>query len=191
MYFLKLNENFQADDFSISTLKVSYGSKEKGLQYFNVDNKLHNLFNIIKEPFRNLFHLTFLEINAGVIPPHTDNNIKVSINFYIETNNCETTFYSLKDKNCQGIKSANQTNGRFYSLNDLNKEESFIAKNNDVYILNVTKPHGVISLENTGKNRTALCLQSPFLSFEKTLTVLNLEGEFSWAGHCFENSWTL
>jgi hypothetical protein len=88
------------------------------------------------------------------------------VNFYIETNNCATQFYEIKD-NARPYQIENQTDGCIYNLDDLVETGSFIAEPGDVYILDVSKVHSVIPLDNTEINRKAICFSTNSLSFNQ------------------------
>jgi hypothetical protein len=173
MFYTKLKDFFEYKDYAQTELINSYGTNGKGLFYFSIDDTNAHLFDCIRAPFRKHFYITVLKINIPFVPPHTDSNIKASINFYIQTNNCKTTFYDIKNPNFQERKIKNQTNGSIFNIEDLNETSSFIAKDNEAYLLDVTKPHSVLSLSGTTSERIAICLQTLTLSYEETLTVLS------------------
>ena len=58
-----------------------------------------------------------MTIDCG-IPPHTDSDIKVTINFYIRTDNCRTVYYKLLSDNPKKYQIENQTNGFIFDKND-------------------------------------------------------------------------
>lgn len=158
MYFEKLNFNFKINKFSIENYLVSYPPIEennklqfKGLMYNTVSKDNNHLLEIIPEQYRKFFRIVHLKINRNV-HPHIDRMVNTSINFYIKPSECKTTFYSF----------INQYTSRFMALdkNDLKEETSFIANTNDVYILDVSKPHSVTSLSENFSERCILCLQT-------------------------------
>jgi hypothetical protein len=172
-YCTKLDIEFPSFPYQLGPMHNFYGrdtiSGKRGLMYNRLDDANNHLFQFIPEEFRQHFYLTFMRINIQYVRPHTDSNIKVTINFYLETNKCKTTFYSFNKPDVTEDKLAMQTNGRIYLMGDLTPEKSFVAKDNEVWILDVTKPHSVIALETTDKDRTAFCLQSEIVSYEDTV----------------------
>jgi hypothetical protein len=173
MYFKKISDNFDYSQLNPGDITNFYGKDKKGLTYYRIDNNNDHLFNYIKEPYRQHFTISLLDINVPFVAPHTDSRIQVSINFYIQTNNCKTSFYKFNNDNYSERKVPNQTNGSVFNLKDLTEVDSFIAKNNEVYILNVTQPHSVIAQSITRDNRIVICLQTRFLTYQETLSVLN------------------
>jgi hypothetical protein len=172
MYFKKIKDHFEYNQYELKDIVAFYYENNMGLTYYSIDNNNSHLFYCIKEPYRKYFNINVLNINTPYVPPHTDSNIKVSINFYIQTNNCKTSFYKFKNSNYTVKKLDNQTNGGIFDLEDLNEVDSFIAKDNEAYVLDVTHPHSVTNLSNTNNNRIAICIQSTVLSFNETLEVL-------------------
>jgi hypothetical protein len=62
---------------------------------------------------------------------------------------------------------ANQTNGKLFRIKNLIPEDSFIANTNEVWLLDVSKPHSVFPVDENQKNikRIAISLQSSKYSF--------------------------
>jgi hypothetical protein len=173
MYFKKLKNGFEYCEFPQENIFQFYGTEGKGLTYFNVENTNNHLFKIIKEPYRKYFRMFALKINTPNVPAHTDSNILTSINFYIHASNCKTSFYKIKNQDYRETKLENQTNGRIYEIKDLDEEDSFVAEDKDIYVLDVTRPHSVINLSSFNQDRLVLCIQSAVVSFEKAFSVLD------------------
>lgn len=171
MNCLKIAEDFHLSDFEKSDLKVSYGLEVdgiwKGIKYFKLKyiNEV-KVRSILPEVIRTDFDLLVMEINNR-IPPHTDSGILSSINIYIESEPCTTQFYSFKE-NHDTLQIENQTNGKLFRLNNLTLENSFVAKPNEIWLLDVTKPHSVFPIDENTKTvkRVAICLQSSKHSFD-------------------------
>lgn len=145
--FKKLNTKFTANDYDVLSSRIKFGEtinhEFKGIEYFNIDYKdVESLFRIIPFQHRDNFCLTLMKINTEV-PPHTDTGINATINFYLQTDNCITQFYNIKTDKPKTNQVDNQTNGFIFNKNDLTETGSFIAERNDVWILDVTKPHSV------------------------------------------------
>ena len=167
MYFEKLNIKIDTPSYEVGKKELEYGidinNKFNGLWYS--DLKVNEHIDLIPEKYKSDFYLLFLEANSFILP-HSDSGPTAVINFYIETNNCATQFYEIKD-NAKPYQIKNQTDGCIYNLNDLIKTESFIAQPGDVYILDVSKVHSVIPLDNTEINRKAICFSTDSLSFNE------------------------
>ena len=167
MHFKKLDLKVDIPSYEIGERIIEYGmdidNKFNGLWYS--DLKISEHINFIQEKHKLNFYPSFLEANSHILP-HSDSGPTAVINFYIETNNCKTQFYEIKD-NAKPYQIKNQTDGCIYNLNDLIETESFIAQPGDVYILNVSKVHSVIPLDNTEINRKAICFSTDSLSFNE------------------------
>jgi hypothetical protein len=173
MHFIKLKDNISYNPFEFYEKKFFFGKDGYGLSYYKLDDQNNHLFRCIKEPYRKYFYIILMKINILNVRPHTDSNIKVTINFYVQTNSCKTTFYKFKNSNYSETKIENQTNGSVFEFEDLVEDSSFVAEDNEMWILDVETPHSVTSLTQTKNERIALCLQSEVLSFKETLEVID------------------
>jgi len=167
MYFEKLNIKIDTPSYEVGKKELEYGininNKFSGLWYS--DLKVNDQIDLIPEKYKSDFYLLFLEANSFILP-HSDSGPTAVINFYIETNNCATQFYEVKD-NAKAYQIENQTDGCVYDLDDLIETESFIAQPGDVYILDVSKVHSVIPLDNNEINRKAICFSTSSLNFDE------------------------
>ena len=167
MYFEKLNIKIDTPSYEVGKKELEYGidinNKFNGLWYS--DLKINEEIDLIPEKYKSDFYLLFLEANSYILP-HSDSGPTAVINFYIETNNCATQFYEIKN-NAEPYQIENQTDGCVYDLDDLVETGSFIAEPGDVYILDVSKVHSVIPLDNTEINRKAICFSTNSLSFNQ------------------------
>jgi hypothetical protein len=167
VYFKKLDLKIDIPSYEIGERAIEYGidinNKFNGLWYSNLN--LKDKVNFIPKEYASDFYLLFLEANSYILP-HSDSGPTAVINFYIKTNNCVTQFYEIKE-NAKPYQIGNQTDGYVYNLDDLIETDSFIAQPGDIYILNVTKVHSVIPLDNTEINRKAICFSTSSLSFNE------------------------
>ena len=167
MYFKKLDIKIDIPNYEVGKKQLEYGididDKFNGLWYS--DLKINEQINLIPEKYKSDFYLLFLEANSFILP-HSDSGPTAVINFYIETNNCATQFYEIKN-NAEPYQIENQTDGCVYNLDDLIETESFIAQPGDVYILDVSKIHSVIPLDNNEINRKAICFSTDSLNFNE------------------------
>ena len=174
--YIKLKNKFVIDNFLIQDLTVSYGRKVddkfKGIWYSGVEfeNK-DSIFNIIPDRFKPYFDINIMEVNTR-IPPHTDSTILATINCYIKTDNCLTQFYKFKNENPTTRQIENQTNGYLFNVEDLETTDSFIAEENDAYLLDVSKPHSVIPLETVPVYRSAIVFQTKNFTFDEVSKML-------------------
>ena len=167
MYFEKLNIKIDTPSYEVGKKELEYGidinNKFNGLWYS--DLKVNEHIDLIPEKYKSDFYLLFLEANSYILP-HSDSGPTAVINFYIETNNCATQFYEIKN-NAEPYQIENQTDGCVYNLDDLIETKSFIAQPGDVYILDVSKVHSVIPLDNNEINHKAICFSTNSLNFDE------------------------
>lgn len=141
--FCKLNNEFVIDDYNVLDVQTSFMKGDKGIAYHYVNFGKFNIFDIIPEKYKEYFFVTLMHINTE-IPPHTDSGIKSTINIYLKTDNCLTQFYKFKNNTPKTEQVDNQTDGYIFDESDLEKTDSFIAKPNEAWLLDVSLPHSVI-----------------------------------------------
>ena len=142
--FTKLKNKFEKPLYAITDpLKDFKGEDGKGIVYKKVwSPEAEKVYGVLPKRFWQDFHLTIMTIDC-IIPPHTDTEILTSINFYLRTEHCITTFYKLKVDTPRTAQVKNQTNGHIYYEEDLIEVDNFIAKDFEVWLLDVSKIHGV------------------------------------------------
>lgn len=161
--FVQLNKNFVPPDYTLLDRQISFGhdidGKFKGIEYLHVDcPEQDSIWSVIPQRYRQNFYMTVMRINMS-IPPHTDSGINTTINFYIKTDNCTTQYYKFKtDKPCTE-QVDNQTDGFIFREADLDKTESFTAQPNEIWLLDVSQPHGVTPIDFISE-RVAIALSS-------------------------------
>ena len=187
MSFVKLKDNFFVQDYNrIKKMIVAYGGINplNGLYdigYDDVDlpdNMREYVLNVIPKEFQNKFKIRLMRINH-YIGPHIDHGDRTTINFYINTDNCKTQFYDFVAENKPKLNYSVWIDGKETTVDTINpkiysggnidptcliKTDSFVAKDNEAYCLDISKPHSVIpldyvTLEETSKvRRLALML---------------------------------
>lgn len=147
MEFYKLKNKFIVSEFAPTNSQTSYdlneGGEFKGIQYHNVKLKSDAIWKFVPQQYRKDFYTSLMKINTQ-IPPHTDTSDKTVINIYVRPENCVTEFYKFKNDKPKTSQVTNQTNGYLFDKEDLILNSNFLAELNEVYILDVTKPHAVI-----------------------------------------------
>jgi hypothetical protein len=91
----------------------------------------------------------------------------------LQTEGCRTVFYKPKNNDLKTIQVKNQTNGHIYFEEDLIEVDSFIAKDFEVWLLDVTQIHGVQGNFNL---RKALTLGTFVHKYEDVLKMLKETG---------------
>ena len=166
--FVKLNKSFSNIGYSEGEEAVSYGGI---ISYLRLKDFDKNILSIIPKKYQDLFSVSLMKINNNV-PPHTDSNAKTVINFYIKSGNYKTAFYDGESETYQ-VK--NQTNGKVFNKNGLQENCSFVAKDGDIYCLDVDKIHGVDCLDNDPTERVAVCISTDSFNFEQLCNILSEE----------------
>jgi hypothetical protein len=169
--FQKLKHKFNPEPFDIIGSRIRFGEQVngqfKGIEYFNINHSNTNsLFSVVPNQYRENFCLTLMKINT-IIPPHTDTGILVTINFYIETDNCITQLYKFKGEP-KKYQIENQKEGFIFDENDLEKTKSFIAEQYDAWVLDVGQPHSV----SGGSNRMAFSLATNTYTYDDVCNML-------------------
>lgn len=143
--------------------QITYGDI---IKYYDIELTSGGVWFTIPLRYRADFQLSLLKI-VGPVPPHTDSEIKTSINFYIEPGNYVTTFYTPEPK---AVKRQvdNQTNGYIFQPHELANRGSFTARSGDAYLLGVDQVHDVQGIGD----RTVLCLATDKHDFYEVLHML-------------------
>lgn len=178
--FAKLNKSFETPIYAvIAGLKTFTGTDidgvKKGIDYKKIwSPDSAKLYGVLPERYHKDFHLTVMTINAA-IPPHTDTEIITTINFYVYTDNCKTTFYNLKTDTPKKYQIENQTDGYIFDVGDLEEVSSFVAKPNETWVLDVKKVHGVEPLGEI-KLRKAITLGTRIHNYDAVCEMLRETG---------------
>lgn len=177
--FNKIDVDFLVSDYQYGNKIVEYGTLWQNdivlpkISYHTVTGQCEALLDrLIPSQYKEGFITAVMDINSHV-GPHTDSEILVTINHYIQTNDEKTTFYSFKkNTDITESKVRNQTNGSVFNVHDLDVYGSFVAKENETWILDVTKPHSVSATRPMNKIRRAIVLQSKVYTFEEVTRML-------------------
>jgi hypothetical protein len=172
--FAKLENPFEKPLYAITdSLKDFKGKDGKGIDYKKVwSPEAKKVYGVLPERYWQDFHLTIMTINC-IIPPHTDTEILTSINFYLQTEGCLTTFYKPKVDIPRTVQIKNQTNGHIYFEEDLIEIDSFVAKDFEAWLLDVSQIHGV---RGDFKLRKALTLGTFVHKYEDVFEMLKETG---------------
>lgn len=142
--FTKLTSTFEKPIYTTTQdLKQFKGEDGKGIQYKLIwSPEIEKLYSVLPKRYWGDFHASEMKIDCAV-PPHTDTEILTSINFYIQTEGCRTVFFEKQVDDPKTFKLEQQTNGRIFYPEDLKEVASFIAKDNEIWLLDVTQIHSV------------------------------------------------
>jgi hypothetical protein len=161
--FRILKKQFSNLDYAQGGKQISYGDV---ITYYDAELAGGGVFYTIPLRYRADFCLSLLKI-TGSVPPHTDSEVKTSINFYVDPGNYRTTFYTPEPKAVKR-QIENQTNGYIFQPHELANRGSFVAKPGDAYLLGVDRVHDV---QGEGE-RTLLCLATDKYDFYEVLHML-------------------
>lgn len=141
----------------------------QGISYFTVDRSTEaKLIKFLPVDIQHEFNASLMVINRPEVPAHVDNQILVTINFYVQTAGAVTRFHQFKPGQEPVIqKLDNQSDGAMYKPECLNTIGEFEAKASEVWILDVKQPHSVSC--RTTEPRIAYCLQSNYLNYEEVI----------------------
>lgn len=154
-------------------LNTRYGTNDNGIfegvSYYNLpdDIKSEILNSIIPDEYKKHFDVKLMIINKKEVPPHVDSGAMVAINFYLTTCGETTTLFYKEIESSASIKTNidNQTDGYMIDSKNLVNIFSFVAKKDEVWILDVKKPHSV-KCELSNEIRIAFNILSHDLSYE-------------------------
>jgi hypothetical protein len=143
-----------------------------GLSYFAVEGETEAaLLGILPAAWRPHFACSYLVACHHDIPPHIDNGIRLSLNYYVQTAQATTSFYRFKAGDAAVKRLSNHDPGTpagLYRREDLALAGSFCAQPHELWALDVTQPHDVVSAPGAG-DREAYCLQSRTVGYEELL----------------------
>lgn len=163
--FRKLKQNFKFQ-YKLGKKQIDYGNV---ISYHDVELLEGGVLNLIPLRYRNDFCISFMDI-SGEVTPHTDSEIKCTINFYIEPGNYMTKFYTV-NKSAAVHQIKNQTNGFMFDPKDLKHCGTFIANAGDGWVLNVAQPHSVEPYKEVTR-RTAICLATDKYDYDQVVQML-------------------
>ena len=176
--FYKLKYKFKEEPYCGTLLQTSYdlneGGEFKGIKYYDVVLKTDSIWRYVPEQYRKDFYTSMMWINTEV-PPHTDTSDKVVINADVRPENCITEFYKFKSDIPKTKQITNQTDGYLFDKEDLIINSNFMAEKNDVYILDVTKPHSVVP-QGPFEERVIIQLGTSIYNFKEVCDMLKETG---------------
>lgn len=162
--FAKLNRLFDINCYTKEDCRILY--KRAGLYYFNVSNFDEDLvMQVIPEENRRDFTVSLMEATGDLLP-HIDIGVVTSINFYIKASGFKTQMYKLKQTEL------NVRVGITIPFTNVEPTESFIASDGEAWVLDVSIPHSVQSLNTVKENRIAIVLQTNLHHYNDVLEML-------------------
>jgi hypothetical protein len=174
--------NIHIPDLALSTEKIHHefgiikDGEFIGIRYYDVDLETQQklLQYILPLQYRHQFDVFLMVMNTDLILPHIDKGNILAINYYVQTSGATTIFFDTPGESAQPILGI-LGNDTIFDINMLTPEAHFQAVDNDIWMLDVQRPHSVVGASG---QRVAYCLQSNHISFEQA-NDLYLRGEWN------------
>ena len=188
--FVKLKNTF--DDLiytKVPGLESFAGLDGKGVYHNKIwSPDIDRIYSVIPKKYHEDFYLTIMTINS-VLLPHRDNDLISTINFYVDAGNCRTVFYREKEgadfwqpeniitrpKSKLEVEEEVAYVKAVYDLEDVNEIDSFIAKNGEAWLLDVSEIHNVVPLSEF-TTRKAIALRTKKYGYIEVLDMLKETG---------------
>ena len=101
--------------------------------------EMENITSFIPKRYHDDFYITLMTM-VNPLAPHIHTDLYTILNFYVDSDNSKTTFYKPKNN----LKVNSSTNNYLsYKKEDLVETGHFIAKNNEVYLLDAREIHDI------------------------------------------------
>lgn len=176
--FKKLDIALSEPVFEYTESRVSFGNgglyknDPPMICYSEIDGIIaQEMLNLIPFEFKDKFEVCIMEITKTLVP-HTDSYITCSVNYYFNADDGRTVFYrALENKEGFPMKQTRET-GKMFKSTDVEEIDSFIAKSGEVWVLDVTKPHNLISTSKKLINRRAIVLQTSHFTYEQVVEMI-------------------
>ena len=168
--FLDLNVNYH--QFKTNMIMDRYYSEARkgGSAFYLLNYSLKFKQSQLKNIFTIRPNIMYAEFTGnGLVTPHTDGgNDTVALNFYLDAPGDATIFYEKKNDSIQTYP-----NTRAYNVTDLLEVSRFYAFPLDVYLIDVTKIHGI--QKSNSETRNMITYRWKNYSFEEIINSLNIE----------------
>ena len=168
--FLDLNVDYH--QFKSNMVMDQYYSETRkgGSAFYLLNHSLQFKQSQIKDIFTIRPNIMYAEFTGGgLVTPHTDGGRDtVALNFYLTAPGDATIFYEKKNDSVQTYP-----NTRAYNVDDLLEVSRFYALPYDVYLIDVTKIHGI--QKSNSEPRNMITYRWRNYSFEEIFNSLNIE----------------
>lgn len=147
-FFTKLNVNF--DDLNFDNLNLTFLKGYKTRDDFREIVKINYTDDDFQDVIRSRLPVGLGSMIRSVRityitdspPPHRDHGGYVCINYYLETGQGPTTFYTA-GPDATPMIAVGQTTANEYTFDGLTRQASFVATPNSCYILNIGEIHTI------------------------------------------------
>jgi len=168
--FLDLNVNYHQFKSNIVTDQYYSESRKGGSAFYLINHPLKFKQSQLTDIFTIRPNIMYAEFTgSGLVTPHTDlGRDTVALNFYLSAPGDATIFYKKKNDSIQTYP-----NTTAYNVEDLLEVSRFYAFPHDVYLIDVTKIHGI--QKSNFEPRNMITYRWSNYSFEEIFTSLNIE----------------
>lgn len=158
-YFKKIDNFINLESEILQNLKLgqvvdSYQAPTVLLEYFEFTH-MNQIYSLLLKPFCRIppTAVCYSQITGeGLLGAHIDHGPLVCLNFYISAKNDRTIFFEKKDNDAQAEIYPGKDQANVYDIKDLNPVGEFVASSNDSYLLNVSKIHCVLKVNDTKRS---------------------------------------
>lgn len=154
--------NLEPPDFTVGTPQREFGTPDHGIRYSHLT--CERAWALIPQSEHKHFCVTLLEARGGRIPPHRDDGIVSTINWYVDVDGSTTQFWNQTGTNRYQV--GGQRLGHIYSEDSIEPADSFVAKRGDIWVLDVSTIHSV-EMTNPTHVRQMIAMGSPRYSVEE------------------------
>lgn len=168
--FIDLKQDYHQFNSGIVIDKY-YSEIRKGGSAFMLINEQKKFWGFIKNIFLIKPIVRFaIFTGSGLVTPHLDGGSSVSLNFYLQTNNNDSTiFYDKINNNVLPYP-----NTKSYDINELSEITRFKAEKFDTYLMDVQTIHGIE--KNSEEDRIIICFRWGFpYTFEQIYNSLQID----------------
>ena len=168
--FLDLNVDYHQFKSNIVTDQYYSETRKGGSAFYLLNHPLKFKQSQLKDIFTIRPNIMYAEFTgSGLVTPHTDlGRDTVALNFYLSAPGDATIFYEKKNDSIQTYP-----NTTAYKVDDLLEVSRFYAFTHDVYLIDVTKIHGI--QKSNFEPRNMITYRWSNYSFEEIFTSLNIE----------------
>jgi hypothetical protein len=146
-FFTRLNLDFS--DTKLDDLVLTFGKSYRNdtqeeilIVHWTEDWFADHIKSKLPESFRSWIRSVRITVVSDSPPPHRDHGGFVCINYYLETDNTATTFWTAQSEAVASV-AYGQTTANVYQIEDLIEEGQFVAEPDSCYLLNIGEVHTV------------------------------------------------
>lgn len=188
--FVKLENDFSNILYTqVPGLESFAGLDGKGVYHNKIwSPDQEKIYSVIPRRYWDDFYLTIMTINH-VLLPHRDNDLITTINFYVKAGKCRTVFYKEKEgaqiwqpenvitrpKSKLEVDTEVMYVKAVYDLEDVEELDSFMAKDGEAWLLDVSEVHNVVPIEEFTE-RKAIALRTKKHSYIEVYNMLKETG---------------